>query len=238
LTESIELIPGLVTALMPMKAHSERVENKNLRPFAGDPLFYHVLRSLQAAKFIGEICINTDSSLIAQQLEMHFPEVIVHWRPPEICGDFVSMNRIIENDLDSLEGQFFLQTHSTNPLMKSTTIDNAITSWIDKIDDHDSLFSVTPHQSRFFDSTGKAVNHDPGDLIRTQDLPPLYEENSCLYLFSRDTFAFNKNRIGRQPLMFPVPPLEAVDIDTQEEFMLAEALFNYLAGSENTGTDQ
>ena len=94
----------------------------------------------------------------------------------------------------------------------------------------DSLFSVTRIQTRLWDSSGRAVNHDPAVLLRTQDLPPLYEENSCLYIFTRSTLESRHNRIGERPLMFEIDRLEAWDIDEESDFRIAELLYNEREG--------
>ncbi|MFZ3070830.1 MAG: acylneuraminate cytidylyltransferase family protein, partial [Anaerolineaceae bacterium] len=71
---------------------------------------------------------------------------------------------------------------------------------------------------------GRAINHNPAVLLRTQDLPPVYEENSCLYLFTRETLASRRNRLGERPLLFEIPPEEAWDIDEELDFTVAEVL--------------
>lgn len=229
---------GELTALVPMKGHSERVKNKNLRLFAGDPLFFHVMRTLERAKRVDRICVNTDSEVIADQLRQHFPDVIIHWRPEEIRGDFVSMNRIIGHDLAQIEGDHFLQTHATNPLLLPETVDRAAESWLAQEKRFDSLFSVTAHRSRFYTEDGKPVNHDPIELLRTQDLPPLLEENSCIYLFSRRSFARTDTRIGQSPQLFAITPLEAVDIDTEQDFLLAETLLLRQRREDGAGSNE
>ena len=79
-------------------------------------------------------------------------------------------------------------------------------------------------QARFYRADGSAVNHEPANLIRTQDLEMWFEENSNLYIFSSDSFAQTGARIGRQPLLFPTPLLESVDIDGPDDWALATAL--------------
>jgi CMP-N-acetylneuraminic acid synthetase len=92
-------------------------------------------------------------------------------------------------------------------------------------DAHDSLFSVTPLQTRLYWPDGRAINHDPEILLRTQDLPPVYEENSCLYLFTREVLASGGTRIGRRPILFEMDPEEATDIDVEHDFRMAEVLY-------------
>ena len=215
-----------IKALLPMKGNSERVPNKNMRDFDGAPLYHAIVKSLLASKYISHVVINTDSEVIAKDSKENFGDkIIIIDRPEEIQGDFVSMNNIIEYDLSQLEGEHFLQTHSTNPLLRSETIDSAIETYFDSLDDFDSVFGVTKVQTRFYDKDAKPINHNPNELLRTQDLEPMFEENSNFYIFSKEAFknADNK-RIGLKPKIFEVNKLEAVDIDEPEDFKLAELL--------------
>ena len=214
-----------IKALVPMKGHSERVPNKNIRIIAGKPLFHWILESLSKSQYIDEIIINTDSEEIAENASANF-DVIILKRPEELCGDMVSMSPLIKHDISHTSGSLFLQTHSTNPLVKTETIDRAIETFY-KLSDHDSLFTVTPMWTRIFWKDGEPINHDPDNLIRTQDLDPIYEENSCLYLFSRDIFNKRENRLGFNPKMMVMDPIESIDIDEEHDFQLAEYFINH-----------
>ena len=119
---------------------------------------------------------------------------------------------------------FHLQTHSTNPLLKPETVSRAIKSFLAGYPTRDSLFSVTRLQTRLYDKDGNAINHNPRELIQTQDLPPVYEENSCMYIFNRENLIANRHRIGDRPLMFEIPRIEAVDIDEESDFQIANIL--------------
>lgn len=219
---------GGIIALVPMKGHSERVPNKNLRSFGGRPLYQHIMGALIRCPCITSICVNTDSDPLEKEIRKSFGErVRIIRRPSAICGDFVPMNTLIHHDLSQVDGKYFLQTHSTNPLLKPETVSKAADRFL-KEGDHDSLFGVNRFQSRFYDDRGRPINHDPDKLLRTQDLPPVYEENSSLYLFSRESFAKTGRRIGTAPILFEVPKMEAIDIDTEEDFNLAEVLYEHI----------
>ena len=123
-----------------------------------------------------------------------------------------------------MKENFFLQTHATNPLLKTETISRAIHSFFGKESDYDSLFSVTKLYTRLYNQNHKPINHNPYDLIRTQDLEPVYEENSNLYLFSKKSFYKNNNRIGNNPKLFIINALESVDIDEKDDFLFSEYL--------------
>ena len=148
-------------------------------------------------------------------------------RPEDLRGDFVSTNKIFAYDLTQSDADIYVQTHATNPLLKAETIGRAIQVFLDHEDEYDSVFSANAFHSRFYFEDGRPVNHDPENLIRTQDLPPLYEENSCLYVFTAESFAKKSRRIGLQPMMLQIARIEAIDIDDDFTFRLAELLGLY-----------
>lgn len=215
-----------VVALLPIKDHSERVKGKNFREFCGKPLYHHILCTLDKTYAIDEVVINTDSPRVILEAPKLSPKVKVIERPEALRGDLVSMNRVIEYDLSQTQGDVYLQTHATNPLLRSETIAVALKTFVEQ-ESYDSLLTVNTFQSRFYFADGRPVNHDPENLIRTQDLPPLYEENSCLYVFTKESFAVKGRRIGQKPLMHPTPTMESVDIDDEFAFRLAELLALY-----------
>jgi CMP-N-acetylneuraminic acid synthetase len=213
-----------LVALVPMRHHSQRVPGKNYRPLAGKPLYQHIIESLLAVPEIGEILVDTDSPPVIAGLKLDFPKVRVIERPDHLRSDAISMNDILLYDTSQVEADFFLQTHSTNPLLRSATISKAIQAFFAEYPSHDSLFSVTRLQTRPYDQGGQAINHDPNILLQTQDLPPVYEENSCIYIFTRGNLLRRSNRIGENPLMFEIDPAEAWDIDEEIDFAITEFL--------------
>lgn len=219
-----------VVALLPMKGHSERVPGKNLRPLSGRPLYRWILASLLEVDAISEVVVDTDSEGIADDVRRSFPGVSTRARPADLVGDEVSMHDIVARFAAEHEiGDVFLQTHSTNPLLRPKTITLAIASYFDD-DEHDSLMAVTEWRSRFYDRAGRAINHDPDALLRTQDLPPIYEENSNLYIAPRDVIESTGRRVGNNPLLFPVGRPESLDIDDEIDFAVAECLIGWRTG--------
>lgn len=211
-------------AFVPMRHHSQRVPGKNYRLLAGKPLFHHIVGTLLAVPEISEILVDTDSDPVMDGVRQYFPQVTVLPRPEHLRADDVPMNDILIHDTGQVQADFYLQTHSTNPLLKPETISRAIQSLMTKYPDHDSLFSVTRLQTRLYDGQGHAMNHDPGVLIQTQDLPPVYEENSCLYIFTRENLVQRHHRIGETPLMFEIDAEEAWDIDEELDFAITDFL--------------
>ncbi|MBN1230638.1 MAG: acylneuraminate cytidylyltransferase family protein [Anaerolineales bacterium] len=213
-----------IAALVPMRHNSERVPGKNYRPLAGQPLFHHIITSLQACPEINAIVVDTDSPAVLEGLTIHFPEVKRLERPEHLRAGEIPMNDILLYDTTQVDADIFVQTHSTNPLLQPETISGAIKAYLDAPPEKDSLFSVTKLQTRLYDRDGKAINHNPAELLRTQDLPPIYEENSCIYIFTRDTLETFGHRIGKNPLMFEIDATEAWDIDEELDFLIADII--------------
>ena len=213
-----------IVALVPMRHHSQRVPEKNYRDLGGKPLFHHILITLLQVPEITGIYVDIDSLPVRAGIMELFPSIQVLDRPQELCADEISMNRIVAYDISVIEADYYLQTHSTNPLLTQQTIARAINTFLENEGKYDSLFSVTRLQTRLYDKEGNAVNHDPSELIQTQDLPPLFEENSCLYMFTKQSLEKNQHRIGNSPYLFEIDPEEAWDIDTILDLKIVDYL--------------
>jgi CMP-N-acetylneuraminic acid synthetase len=218
-------------ALLPMKANSERVKGKNFREFSGKPLFRWILDSLLGVPQIDQVVINTDARhILAANGLVDGPRVLIRDRKPEICGDLVSMNKVIADDLENVEAATYLMTHTTNPFLSVQTIQKCVDAYEAGVaaGTADSLFTVDKIQTRFYKQDGTPINHDPNNLLRTQDLEPWFEENSNLYIFSRESFARTNARIGTKPILFVGPRIESIDIDDQDDWNFAEIAARYL----------
>lgn len=211
-------------AVVPMRHNSERVPGKNYRLLGGISLYHHVVRTLSAVPEIDSIVIDTDSDVIIADCATHFPHVQVLLRPENLRDGTIAMNDVLLNTLDQVDADIVLQTHSTNPFLKADTVSSALKLFTRPGSEFDSVFSVTRLQARLWDTETRPVNHDPAVLLRTQDLAPLFIENSCFFIFTPELLRDRGNRIGERPLMVEMAPLEAVDIDTEEDFALAAAI--------------
>lgn len=213
-----------IVALVPMRHDSKRVPGKNYRPMCGKPLYAHIIETLLSVESISQVVVDTDSPPVIEGLARDFPKVKVLLRSEELRADTTPTNEILVYDTAQVPADLYLQTHSTNPLLKAETIRRAIEQLRHSYPEYDSLFGVTRLQTRLWDELGRAVNHNPAVLLRTQDLPPIYEENSCIYLFTRETLISKRNRLGERPMMFEIDAREATDIDVELDFVIAETL--------------
>ena len=219
-----------VVALLPMKANSERVSGKNFRDFGGKPLFRWMLDTLVSVDEIDSIVINTDARhILADNELLDTQRIKIRDRRQDICGDLVSMNIIIEDDIENIDADIYLMTHTTNPLLSRSSVEAALSQFKTALRDGtaDSLFTVNKVQDRFYDHNVQPINHDPKNLIRTQDLQPWYQENSNLYLFTKESFLRTQARIGSKPMMLETKPYESTDIDTPADWDLGEVMVSY-----------
>ncbi|GAP05308.1 CMP-N-acetylneuraminic acid synthetase [Anaerolinea thermolimosa] len=213
-----------IAALVPMRHTSERVPGKNYRLLAGKPLYAHIIETLLAVPEVNRVVVDTDSPVIMEGLHRDYPQVIVLERPQHLRAGTIPMNEILLYDTERVQADLYLQTHSTNPLLKAETISAAVRTLRENYPTYDSLFGVTRLQVRLWDGLARPINHNPAILLRTQDLPPVYMENSCIYLFTREILLRRRNRIGDRPWMFEISPAEAWDIDEETTFQMVEML--------------
>ncbi len=212
------------TAILPIKFNSERVPGKNFRAFRERPLYEHILQKLAGVERITKIVINTDAPLSSFNQMFGDSKFEFSARPKHLIGETISMNAIIDYEIQRTNDEFFFMTHTTNPLISSLTINAMLDAFILNRGIHDSVVSVTKFYGRFFDKSGEPLNHNPAELVRTQDLDPVLFENSCGYVFSDSSFKKSLSRIGDKPLYFATPKLESIDIDDEDDWMIASAL--------------
>lgn len=216
----------IIGCILPIKYESVRVPQKNFRLINGKPLFCWIISKLMNIDKINYIIIDTDSQFIINSINTYFTtdKIIYINRPKELQGGHISTNLLIKNIIDTIgiDIDIYVQTHITNPLLKQETIEDAIDKFIEFNDSYDSLFSVKVHKTRFYDKKGKELNHNRFNLIPTQNLEEIYEENSCIYVFTKYSMNKYNSRIGKNPYIYKMNDIESMDIDYEEDFLIAE----------------
>ena len=220
-----------IIALVPMKGTSERLHNKNMRILCGKPMCYYVLKNLLQSEYIKNIYVDTDSNEIKDYLQQEFKTIKIINRPPNLLGQMVSMERIIEYDMYQTDGIHFFQTFATSPLLSVATINDAIQKYFGQLDQYDSLFSVTKLQKRLYASNGECINISP-NVTRNQDLDPYFIQNASFFIFSRKSFGILNKRISRNPFMYELYDEETIDVDYEFDFRLAGLLMNNIKENE------
>lgn len=208
-------------AFVPIKKVSKRVTSKNFRPFNGVPLYQWFLQKLQPAiPEIDDVYVDTDSQEIADYATAHgfhhFP------RDPKLAEDGANGNDLLVAEAERIHADIYVQLFVTAPLLRSQTIQKAVQT-LHQHPHYDSVFTAVKRRSWFwFDD--QPVNYDPKVLPRSQDAKPIVQESTGLYAIRRDALLKDRCRIGRQPCMLYIDDAEAVDIDTELEFKMAEYL--------------
>ncbi len=208
-----------IVAIVPIKEHSERLSNKNFRGFNGKPLYHWILQTLESVDRIDKIVVNTNAERVIDNAPELF-NVEISERPERFYGDRTTEN-IIAYEVDRQEADIYIQTYCTNPLLSSETISQALDEFISN-SAHDSLFTPIRHQAPFYDENIDPINHHPQEAVPFQDLPPVYEDVGNMFIYTHETFDKTRHRLGENPMMFELDKIEAIDIDTKDEFELAE----------------
>jgi len=204
----------MFTAFLPLKYKSERVKNKNFRIVNSRPLFFYILETLFSIELIDEIVIDFDNEEVVKEVKKYFNNINFVERNKSLLDPHESVNNIINHNLKNFKNDLILQTHVTNPLLKKTTIEDALNYYINN---RNPIFSVTKHKGRFYDSNYNAINHDVNQLLPTQHLEPVYEENSNFYIFSKEQFLKQKRRINNNSKIFEISKFESIDIDEEQD---------------------
>ena len=216
----------MISAIVPIKRESQRVPNKNFRVINEKPLFYWIITTLRSSEYIDEIVINCDDVYVEEKINEHFDFLKFVYRPSELIGNEISMNKIIEYTIPYCKNDSIIQTHTTNPLLTVDTINDVIEKHLKIKSD---FFSVTNLQERLYDQKGKPINHNINELIQTQDLEPLYIENSGFYIFTKENFKSSYGRISSNSTFYETTFPENIDIDNEYDFQIAElVLKNFL----------
>ena len=134
-----------------MRHHSERVPGKNYRPFGGRPLYHHIVDSLNKCGLVDQIVIDTDSNVIMDDASKNYPQLLLLQRPEHLIADTTPMNDVLLHDVSQVDSEYYIQTHSTNPLISAATIEDALTQFLDNYPAYDSMFAVTKIQARLWD---------------------------------------------------------------------------------------
>jgi CMP-N-acetylneuraminic acid synthetase len=211
-----------ITAILPMKLGSERVPDKNYRNLGGRKLYEYILSTLLECSLVKDIIVTTNDVRIAAELA-NVEDVTVLSRPRNLAERDSSMNAVIENVLGRVNGTYFVQVHATSPFLSPQTLENGIHTFLSG-DPLSSCFSATEIHGRLWSEAGQALNHDPLNLLPTQDLKPFLLENSAFYVFSREGFSQSSNRLHGVVRPVVIPEIEAWDIDYPWQWEIAESI--------------
>ena len=212
---------GLV-AVVPVRKGSQRVKNKNFKPFAGKNLLIHKIEILKKISSIEEIIINSDADeaqKIAKDLNVKFKKREDYFASSE-CTNSEFWQHIAENT----DSRYIMFTNCTSPLIKIETFKNIINTFEKLKSEKDSVNTVTDLKEFLFEGN-KALNFNPSEALNSQDLPNIVKLNFAVSIISKDLMFKKKSIIGDNPFLYKIDEFEGLDIDSHFEFNFAEYLF-------------
>lgn len=210
-------------AIVPMKLNNRRLPQKNTKSFTnGKPLCYYILSTLLKVDGIDEVyvyCSNPDIQEFIPK-EIHYLK-----RSESLDQDTTKMNEVLQAFAEDVPADIYVMTHTTAPFISAESIKKGLDAVVSG--EYDSSFAAKKLQD-FLWKDGAPFNYELNRIPRTQDLPALYEETSGFYIYTSDVMTKLNRRIGENPFIVEVGEIESVDIDEPEDFMIADAIYNYI----------
>lgn len=212
-------------AVVPMKLNNRRLPQKNTKTFTnGEPLCCYILQTLLKVEGIDEIyvyCSNPD----IQEL---IPEGIKFLqRSKSLDQDTTKMNEVLQNFAADIPADIYVMTHATSPFISKESIERGIEAV--KSNEYDSAFAAKKLQE-FLWKDGEPFNYELDAIPRTQDILALYEETSGFYIYRSEIMTKLNRRIGEKPYIVEVGKIESIDINEEEDFLIADAVYNFGLG--------
>ena len=217
---------------LPTRKGSQRVINKNTKPFANieGGILELKLRQLLNSKRIDRVLLSTndeESIKIAHSIDPNSCKINVIVRPEYLCLDTTNLVDLINYVPTITNADHILWGHVTTPFADASDYDNAIDVYFEKINNgFDSLVSVTPFKNFLFNKAGEIINNSSNiKWPRTQDLTPLLELNHAMFITSKIIYEQKNNRVGDKPYFHEMEKLKSIDIDWEDDFKIAEMIY-------------
>lgn len=219
-----------IVAVVPMKLNNKRLPQKNTKTFTnGYPLCYYILSTLLSVEKIDEVYVYCSNPKIK-----HYIPVGVKYlsRSSALDQDTTSMTDVLSCFSNDVPADIYVMTHTTAPFISCDSINKGLRAVLSG--EYDSSFAVKKVQD-FLWLDGKPINYQLDKIPRTQDLPPIWEETSGFYIYRSEIMTNLLRRIGNKPYMVEVSEIESIDIDEPDDFIIADAVYNYLNATSTKG---
>lgn len=220
-----------VSFFLPTRKGSERVKNKNTRPFAGikGGLVDVKIRQILSSKRIDELIFSSNDEQCIEIARRYSNDTRIRIikRPDELCLSSTNLQDLISYVPTVTDAEHILWGHVTTPLTDAHQYDKGIELYLSKLNDgYDSLVGVTELKNFLLNKNGNLINNTTNlTWPRTQDLDSLYEINHTMFLAKRNVWTELKNRIGKRPLLYVMNKIHSIDIDWEEDFVIAETMY-------------
>ena len=220
-----------IIAFLPCRKGSQRVPQKNIKPFAGYEfgLIQIKLNQLIDAKNIEKIVLSTnDQEILDYATSLKQAKIICHKREERLSSSETSTDDLVGHALDLIPNGHILWTHVTSPFLNAALYDQIIKQYrTSLVEGYDSLMTTSLIQGFLWNEDGP-INYDRSQekWPRTQTLKPLHEVNSAVFLSSAENYENLNDRIGRKPFLYALDKIEGFDIDWEDDFQIAQAVMN------------
>lgn len=212
----------IIKALIPVRAGSQRVKNKNIRPFASSSLLEIKIKQLLSIKELDGVVVNSESDEMLDIAKALGAET--YKRDDYYASSTVPINEVYRNIGETTAADIIVYTNATNPLLKNESVSNAIKAFIKKDSQYDTL--NTAHLIKeFMWLNNKPINYELDNMPKSQNLPNIYALNFALNIFDRQYAIDNSSIVGKHPLLFELDSIEATDIDNEIDFEFAEFMY-------------
>ena len=211
-----------IKAIIPVRKGSQRVINKNIRPFANSNLLEIKINQLKKINKLDGIIVNSDDDEMLEIARNLGVEAVK--RDSYFASSTVSINEVYVDLANHCDSDVILLADVTNPLIKDETVELAIDKYFENLNNFDSVNTVNTVKM-FLWKDGNPLNYTEENKPRSQDLPDIYAINSAINVLSKETMLKRKAFVGFKPYLLPVDNLEGLDIDEQIDFEIAEFLY-------------
>lgn len=220
-----------IVAVVPMKLNNRRLPQKNTKSFTnGKPLCYYILSTLLKVEGVDEVYVYCSNP----EIKDFIPDGVTYLKRSEsLDKDSTSMTEVLTCFTKEVPADIYVMTHTTAPFISKESIERGV--YAVKSGEYDSSFAAKKLQD-FLWKDGKPFNYALDNIPRTQDLLPLYEETSGFYIYKKEVMSELHRRIGENPFIVEVGEIESIDIDEAEDFMIADAVYNYFRARGGTLT--
>lgn len=211
-----------VVSFIPIKLNNQRLPGKNLLDLEGKPVCNYLFETVSKIDAIDEKYVFCSDEAIVP----YMPENLKFLkRDKKLDGFEVKGLDIIEGFVNAVDADIYIITHVTQPFTKAESIEKALEKVVSG--EYDSAFSAVMLQDYMW-YQGKPLNYDMTNIVRTQDLDPMYMETGAFFIFTKEVFTKTHRRIGDNPYIYVIDQFEAIDIDEQEDFEFAQAAAAFL----------
>lgn len=212
-----------IVAVVPMKLNNSRLPQKNTKPFTnGRPLCNYILSTLLTVNLIDEVYVYCSNPEISN----YIPDGVRYLRRSnKLDQNTTKINEVLSSFARDVPADIYVLAHTTAPFIKKESIERGLLAV--KSGEYDSSFAAKKLQD-FLWKNGAPFNYELDNIPRTQDLPALYEETSGFYIYRNEVMTKLNRRIGKNPFIVEVGEIESIDIDEAEDFVIADAIFNFL----------